>query len=110
MQVSRGEAGELRVAAELDIEQADELRVALIEWLTRAETPVLDLSAATSCHAAIVQVLASLQKTAARAGKDIVFAGASGAVLEACGTLGVRLGHSTVSGSSPAGKRDHGAQ
>ena len=57
-------SGILKISGTLDINVADELRTALLDFICTASRPVVDLSEVEECDTAALQVLCSAGVTA----------------------------------------------
>jgi anti-anti-sigma factor len=79
----------LGLAGDLDIYNAQRLKVSLMNALASHRALQLDLSAVSSVDAAGLQVLALLHREAHRAGKSLRIEGVSTAVLRFIDTVGM---------------------
>lgn len=81
--------GSLRLAGDLDIYAAAELREALLEHVRTAPAVALDLSGATACDPVAVQLLRAARRSAEAAGKSFRVARISEPVARTCAALGL---------------------
>ena len=92
LRVERDESGTaLKIAGVLRIHSADELRVALEDFIRTTSVPVVDLSGVTQCDTAGLQLLCSAVRTAGGMGKSLGLQAASAAVRDGADALGLRL-------------------
>lgn len=91
MEILREQKGVLRAQGDLHISDVEEMRSALIRELAEAPGLVLDLSQVSSCDAASLQLLCSLQKSAEKNGKQFRISTPSAATCEASAILGLSL-------------------
>jgi anti-anti-sigma regulatory factor len=90
VQIARDESGRiLKLSGAVQINAADELRAALLDFVRTASRPVVDLAEVTECDIAAVQLLISAGRTAGLSAKPFEFAGLSAAVRQAGAALGV---------------------
>jgi len=92
MDVSRIDGELVQLRGEMHISDGEEIRLALAaELAASSSTLVLRLSEVERCDTASLQLLFSLQKSAARDGKSFRIEAPSAAVSEASTSLGISL-------------------
>jgi anti-anti-sigma regulatory factor len=92
MQIAEADSGRvLKLSGALRINVADEIRVALLDFVCTASRPVVDLSEVTECDAAGLQLLISASRTAERSATPYELVNVPGAVREAAAALGLPI-------------------
>jgi len=103
MQIAKADSGRiLKLSGALQIDGADELRAALLDFVGAASRPVVDLSDVTECDTAGWQLLISASRTAERSAKTVELVGLSAAVREAGAVLGLSGANPVCRGSEDA--------
>ncbi len=88
MRMERDEPGRiLKLSGELEIGSAEDLHVALRDYLAGGPDPRIDLSGVSRCDTAALQLLCSACRTAG----SLEFTGVSEGIREACVALGLSL-------------------
>jgi anti-anti-sigma factor len=94
VQITEGdfEAGRvLQLSGELRMNDAEQLRAALLDFMCATSRPVVDLSAVTACDTAGLQLLISACHTAERSAKILRVVGVPAAIQRAEAALGVSI-------------------
>jgi anti-anti-sigma regulatory factor len=92
VRIDRGESSSvLKISGNLGITDAEELRLALADFLCATPAPAVDLSEVEECDTTVLQILWASHRTAKRSAKSLQIVGVPDAVKELSAALGLSL-------------------